>query len=208
MAFLEQVEASDTAGTSRNAGPAIRRFKTLAATLAKILKSRDEDTPKGPPTVSLVLADERTNSLLIYGDPEAIGMARDAVGSLDIPTPRAKATYTSFRCPTPKAEDLAQVINTLVERQRAAGTEDQKPDTVLSKDIKVVADKSTNSLVVTARPDEFEALSNIVAKLDVVRKQVFIEALIMEVSRRPSPSASTGPSEATPGTPPSSAGSA
>ena len=81
-----------------------------------------------------------------------------------------------------KAEDLAQVINTLVERQRAAGTEDQKPDTVLSKDIKVVADKSTNSLVVTARPDEFEALSNIVAKLDVVRKQVFIEALIMEVS--------------------------
>ena len=95
-----------------------------------------------------------------------------------------------------------------MERQRAAGTEDQKPDTVLSKDIKVVADKSTNSLVVTARPDEFEALSNIVAKLDVVRKQVFIEALIMEVSsERPSPSASTGPSEATPGTPPSSVGS-
>ena len=57
-----------------------------------------------------------------------------------------------------------------------------RPDTVLSKDIKVVADKSTTSLVVTARPDEFEALSNIVSKLDVVRKQVFIEALIMEVS--------------------------
>ena len=37
-----------------------------------------------------MLADERTNSLLIYGDPEAIGMARDAVGSLDIPTPKGK----------------------------------------------------------------------------------------------------------------------
>ena len=155
----------------------------VAATLAKILKSRDEEyAKKGRPTVSLVLADERTNSLLIYGDPEAIGMARDAVGSLDIPTPKGKGDVHLISLSNAKAEDLAQVINTLVERQRAAGTEDQKPDTVLSKDIKVVADKSTNSLVVTARPDEFEALSNIVAKLDVVRKQVFIEALIMEVS--------------------------
>ena len=153
MAFLEQVEASD-----------------------------EEYAKKGRPTVSLVLADERTNSLLIYGDPEAIGMARDAVGSLDIPTPKGKGDVHLISLSNAKAEDLAQVINTLVERQRAAGTEDQKPDTVLSKDIKVVADKSTNSLVVTARPDEFEALSNIVAKLDVVRKQVFIEALIMEVS--------------------------
>ena len=158
-------------------------FLEQAATLAKILKSRDEEyAKKGRPTVSLVLADERTNSLLIYGDPEAIGMARDAVGSLDIPTPKGKGDVHLISLSNAKAEDLAQVINTLVERQRAAGTEDQKPDTVLSKDIKVVADKSTNSLVVTARPDEFEALSNIVAKLDVVRKQVFIEALIMEVS--------------------------
>ena len=82
-----------------------------------------------------------------------------------------------------KAEDLALVINALVERQVAGtGGEDKKPDLVLSKDIKVVADKATNSLLVTARPDEFEALSNIIKKLDVVRKQVFIEAAIMEVS--------------------------
>ncbi len=91
MAFLEQVEASDTAGTSATLGLQYGDSKTLAATLAKILKSRDEEyAKKGRPTVSLVLADERTNSLLIYGDPEAIGMARDAVGSLDIPTPKGK----------------------------------------------------------------------------------------------------------------------
>ena len=211
MAFLEQVEASDTAGTSATLGLQYGDSKTLAATLAKILKSRDEEyAKKGRPTVSLVLADERTNSLLIYGDPEAIGMARDAVGSLDIPTPqRARGDVHLISLSNAKAEDLAQVINTLVERQRAAGTEDQKPDTVLSKDIKVVADKSTNSLVVTARPDEFEALSNIVAKLDVVRKQVFIEALIMEVSSEASFSFGINWAiGATPGTPPSSAGSA
>nr|WP_294510802.1 type II secretion system secretin GspD [uncultured Bilophila sp.] len=183
MAFLDQVESSNSTGSAATIGLQYGDSKTLAATLAKILKSRDEEySKKGRPTVSLVLADERTNSLLIYGDAEALNIARDTVGSLDIPTPKGKGDVHLISLSNAKAEDLALVINTLVERQRTAGSEDQKPDTVLSKDIKVVADKSTNSLVVTARPDEFEALSNIVAKLDVVRKQVFIEALIMEVS--------------------------
>ena len=183
MAFLEQVEASNAVGSAAAIGLQYGDSKALAATLAKILKSRDEEyAKKGRPTVSLVLADERTNSLLVYGDPESLNIARDTVGSLDIPTPKGKGDVHLISLSNAKAEDLAQVINTLVERQRTAGTDDQKPDTVLSKDIKVVADKSTNSLVITARPDEFEALSNIVAKLDVVRKQVFIEALIMEVS--------------------------
>ena len=183
MAFLDQVEASNSTGNAAAIGLQYGDSKTLAATLSKILKSRDEEyAKKGRPTVSLVLADERTNSLLVYGDADALNIARDTVGSLDIPTPKGKGDVHLISLSNAKAEDLALVINTLVERQRTAGSEDQKPDTVLSKDIKVVADKSTNSLVVTARPDEFEALSNIVAKLDVVRKQVFIEALIMEVS--------------------------
>lgn len=127
-----------------------------------------------------MLADERTNSLpaLIYGDPEAIGMARDA-SALEYPhSPRAKATHL-ISLSNAKVEDLAQVINTFRERQRA-GTED-RPDTANFQDIKVVADKSTNSPYYRP-PGRIRSLSNIVAKLDVVRKQVFIEALIMEVS--------------------------
>ncbi|HIW78834.1 MAG TPA: type II secretion system secretin GspD [Candidatus Bilophila faecipullorum] len=183
MAFLEQVESSNMTGRASTIGLQYGDAKTLAATLSKILKSRDEEfSKKGRPTVSLVLADERTNSLLVYGDPESLNIARNTIGSLDIPTPKGKGDVHLISLSNAKAEDLALVINTLVERQRASGTDEQKPDTVLSKDIKVVADKSTNSLVVTARPDEFEALSNIVSKLDVVRKQVFIEALIMEVN--------------------------
>lgn len=183
MAFLDEVESSRSTGSAVTLGLQYGDAKTLAATLAKILKSRDEEfSKKGRPTVSLVLADERTNSLLVYGDPDSLNIARNTIGALDIPTPKGKGDVHLISLSNAKAEDLALVINTLVERQRAAGTEEQKPDTVLSKDIKVVADKSTNSLVVTARPDEFEALSDIVSKLDVVRKQVFIEALIMEVN--------------------------
>ena len=185
MTFLKQVESSNTSGSAATIGLQYGDAKTLAVNLAKILKGRDEEySKKGRPTVSLVLADERTNALLVYGDAEAIAIAHETIGSLDIPTPKGKGDVHLISLSNAKAEDLALVINTLVERQRAGagGAEEQKQDTVLSKDIKVVADKSTNSLVVTARPDEFEALSNVVSKLDIVRKQVFIEALIMEVS--------------------------
>ena len=68
-----------------------------------------------------MLADERTNSLLIYGDPEAIGMARDAVGSLDIPTPKGKGDVHLISLSNAKAEDLAQVINTLESLQEKLG---------------------------------------------------------------------------------------
>ncbi len=46
----------------------------------------------------------------------------------------------------------------------------------------MMADKATNSLVITAARDDFKVLSDVIAKLDVPRTMVYIEALIMEVS--------------------------
>ena len=64
-----------------------------------------------------------------------------------------------------------------MERQGAT-----KEEQVLASDVKIVADKSTNTLVVTARPDDFDTIERTARDLDVERKQVFIEALIMEAS--------------------------
>ncbi len=119
---------------------------------------------------------------MVYGDREAQDIARKTVSSLDIPTPKGKGGVHLITLSNAKAVDLATVINTLVERQVGTSGEGQKADIVLSKDVKVVADPATNSLLITARPDEFDALRAIIEKLDKVRKQVFIEALIMEVN--------------------------
>lgn len=184
LAFLEQVESSRTRGRTVTVPLTHGDAKSLASTLSKVLKGRDEeDAKKGRISLSLVVPDERTNSLLVYGGDDAISMARSTINSLDIVTPKGKGDVHMIRLTNANAEDLAQVVNALVERQVAgSGGEDKKPDLVLSRDIKVVADKATNSLLVTARPDEFDALSAIIKRLDVVRKQVFIEAAIMEVS--------------------------
>lgn len=183
LTFIEQVEASKSRGQTIILPLQHGDSKTIAENLSKILKGKDEeDGKKGRLSLSLVVADERTNALIIYGDAEALVMARAAVASLDIPTPKGKGDVHMVTLDNAKAADLALVINTLVERQFSSSSEREKADIVLSRDIKVVADPSTNSLVITARPDEFDALNDIIKRLDIVRKQVFIEALIMEVN--------------------------
>lgn len=184
LTFIEQVESGEGAGQVFTLPLAHGDAKTLAASLSRMLKSRDDDLgKKGRLSVGLVVPDERTNSLVVYGDQEALEMVRGTVARLDIPTPKGKGDVHILSLSNAKAEEVAAVINALVERQMAsAGGENEEKQMVLSRNIKVVADKATNSLVVTARPDEFEALSAIVGKMDIRRKQVFIEALIMEVS--------------------------
>ncbi|HLG18859.1 MAG TPA: type II secretion system secretin GspD [Bdellovibrionota bacterium] len=51
-------------------------------------------------------------------------------------------------------------------------------------EVRIAADNSTNALVITASPSDYEALLPVIEQLDVRRPQVFVEALIMEVSVR------------------------
>jgi general secretion pathway protein D len=53
---------------------------------------------------------------------------------------------------------------------------------MLSGEVKVTADKSQNALVIQAGGSDFQAISRIIEKLDRPRRQVFVEAVIMEVS--------------------------
>ncbi|MCQ2444695.1 MAG: type II secretion system secretin GspD [Mailhella sp.] len=183
LEFIREVEKGRHGGSALTLPLTHGDAKTLAENLSRVLKSRDEEAAKkGLNIVSHVTADERTNTLLVYGDEEALSIASRMVAELDIPTPKGKGDVHLIKLANARAEDLAAVLNTLVERQQMGAESEKSKDVVLSRDIKVVADKSTNSLLVTARPDEFDALREVVSRLDVLRRQVFIEALIMEVN--------------------------
>jgi general secretion pathway protein D len=56
----------------------------------------------------------------------------------------------------------------------------RNPD--FTKPVTVTADPATNSLVISAAPQDWEVLRNIIAELDVPRVQVFVQAIIVEVS--------------------------
>lgn len=183
LAFIEQAENSINNGKTAIIKLKHGNAKTLAVPLVAMMKSRDEEMSKrGGISISMVQPDDRTNSLLVFGDDETIQMVQKIIAEIDIPTPKGKGDIHHVRLANGKAEDIAEVLNTLLERQLASANAEEEKDIVLSKDVKVVPDKSTNSLVITARSDEFDALFEIIKKLDIERQQVFIEALIMEVN--------------------------
>ena len=56
------------------------------------------------------------------------------------------------------------------------------PGTEFEQPVHVAADPATNSLVVSASPQDYSTLSNIITQLDVPRRQVYVQAVIVEVS--------------------------
>lgn len=153
--------------------------RTVAASISKIMTTKIKELEKiGKKGMALVEADVRTNSVVALGDPNSLDTIANMIRALDIPTPQGKDDIHFMNLENADAEDVAKILNELISRQ----VDKEGKATKLSKDIKVVADKATNSLIITARPDEFTTLENTVKQLDVLRKQVYIEALIMEVS--------------------------
>jgi len=61
-------------------------------------------------------------------------------------------------------------------------TKTQTPQPGSSQKLSIVPSKETNSIIITAKPDEFKEIHRIIMELDVVREQVLIEALIVEIN--------------------------
>jgi general secretion pathway protein D len=56
------------------------------------------------------------------------------------------------------------------------------PGTEFEQEVRVTADPATNSLVVSASPQDYSTLQNIISQLDIPRRQVYVQAVIVEVS--------------------------
>ena len=50
-----------------------------------------------------------------------------------------------------------------------------------SGEVRITADPSTNALIVNSSPQDFETLKRVIEQLDVRRRQVYVEAIVMEV---------------------------
>ena len=69
-----------------------------------------------------------------------------------------------------------------VERPSSAVAGSLGENGLFQDEIRIVADPGTNSIVVTATPNDYASLQSVIEQLDVRRPQVFVEALIMEVN--------------------------
>jgi general secretion pathway protein D len=141
-------------------------------------KARRKGAP--PPDTIKVVADERTNSLIISATEDDTVKVKELIALLDREVPRGEGDIRVYYLQNANAEDLAQVLTALPSKQQK-GTEKGKAP-VISKEVQIVADKATNSLVITSNRDDYAILEDVIEKLDIPRRMVYIEALLMEVS--------------------------
>jgi general secretion pathway protein D len=133
----------------------------------------------GAPVTIKLVADARTNSVLIGGDKSDRLRMRALLAHLDTPLEAGGDTQVRY-LRYADAEELATKLQQHYADQQAA-VAGATANTVQADPITVWADGQTNALVVSAPPKVMRSLMAIVDKLDIRRAQVLIEAIIVEV---------------------------
>jgi general secretion pathway protein D len=136
----------------------------------------------GAPVSTSLVADARTNSVLIGGDRADRLRLRTLIAHLDTPLEDGGDTQVRY-LRYADAEELATKLQQHFQGQVAAaqGAAGAAPSPARNGEVSVWADTQTNALVVNAPPKMMRSLMQIVDKLDIRRAQVLVEAIIVEV---------------------------
>jgi len=121
--------------------------------------------------------DERSNSILVTGDPVTRQQIRALVAKMDKPLERNGNTQV-FRIQYATASDLVPIIETLSNSDATT----RKATTSAEVDFSIQAHEQLNALIITAPPAQMTTIRGVIQELDVPRAQVLVEALIVEVS--------------------------
>jgi general secretion pathway protein D len=138
-----------------------------------------------------IIADERTNTLIAIGDSQTLDRVEELVKKLDVAIPQGAGKINVYYLQNADADDLASVLSgipleesvNLAEATPGQPAPKQAPRPQVPKsEISIIADPSTNALVITATPEEYAAIKKVIEKLDIPRDQVLVEVLMAEVS--------------------------
>lgn len=158
----------------------IPKFPGSPGAISAVRKSKDGGT------ISQVIPDDRTNSLIVSANEKGMQEVRELVAKLDsrVQVSAGGARINVIYLQYADAEETAKTLNSLAAPSSSApkqaspfgGTQ------IFESSIKVAADKPTNSLVITGTASDFTTISQVVSKLDIPRDQVYVEAIIMETT--------------------------
>ncbi|MFV0574773.1 MAG: type II secretion system secretin GspD [Vibrio sp.] len=153
-----------------------------AAEMVRIAESLNKTNDKNTPELlqPKLVADERTNSILISGDPKVRQRMKTLINQLDVEM-ATKGNNRVIYLRYAKAEDLVEVLKGVSENLQAE-KEAKDAGALGNSKVLITADPGTNALVLTAPRDIMKTLEDVISQLDIRRAQVLIEALIVEVS--------------------------
>ncbi|MGH8177278.1 MAG: type II secretion system secretin GspD [Steroidobacter sp.] len=139
---------------------------------------------EAPGVTAKLVADDRTNSVLISGEKSQRLRLRTLVTHLDTPLEAGGDTQVWYLA----YADAEQIAGKLKEQitgitQAAPGAPAAAgPAAAADRSTTIWADPQTNALVVTAPPKIMRQIRSVVDRLDIRRAQVLIEAILVEIS--------------------------
>ena len=169
-----------------------------AAEVVRILNALDQEGRKNDPASAsgitdrpVLIADERTNSLLVGGGQSGRLRLRALISHLDTPLQTSgniRVVYLRYA----KAKDLIPVLTGVASQvpdtskpgggTAAPGGAPVSVSSPAGSGISIQADESINALVITAPQDIFQSLQSVISQLDIRRAQVLVKAVIVEVT--------------------------
>ncbi|HEU4430882.1 MAG TPA: type II secretion system secretin GspD, partial [Myxococcota bacterium] len=177
-------------------GGAVSATARQRRTLQPVPGGAQQATGELPGSRARIITDNRTNSLLILASRQRTAEIKEAIARLDVRAEGGGRIHV-YRLKHADAEELAATLSALLGGQAAApsgasnvsvsggapvGANLRAAVTEFAEGgVSVTPDPPTNSLVIQASVEGFNALSEVVAKLDTPRPQVLVEALILEV---------------------------
>ena len=129
--------------------------------------------------------DIRTNSIIAVGGAEALSVVEAIILRLDASDARQR-TMTVFRLKNSPAQEVATAITLFLQGQQnlvGQGNQDLVSDVEqLERQIVVVAEVNSNSLLISATPRYLKDISEMIERVDAAKPEVVIQALLVEVT--------------------------
>lgn len=133
-----------------------------------------------------LIAYPATSSIIITDSVHNIKKIESLIRVMDVASTEGRGKINVYNLKNANAEEIAKLLSALVAKMPVsppAGSSQQvSPSTILEGAVNISSDKSTNSLIIVALPADFELVKDVIEKLDVRRRQVYVETAIIEMS--------------------------
>ncbi|WP_413578351.1 type II secretion system secretin GspD [Bdellovibrio sp. HCB290] len=167
---------------------------TFTAGVPRFSRSSGGTSAQQGASFFMAIPDDRTNSIIVVGNKSGIVRIKKLISQLDfrIRAEDSGGVYVYY-VKNGDAEKIAQTLSGVTKEATPKpstgpsllspiGGQMQAPQEIFGGDVKITADKATNSLVITASKQDYEVVLNLLNKIDIARDQVYVEAIIMEMS--------------------------
>jgi general secretion pathway protein D len=166
--------------------------ENAASVVREWLSSKDKSArPAGQAATAsgggkLVVPDARLNALILFGSDKDKEEIKKLLALVDVVPPSSSSKVNVYYLENADATEVGKVLDSVIKgipqagAQPGSATPQQSP--FEAGKVSVTPDKATNSLVIMASPTDYQNLLQVIQKLDRRRRQVFVQALIAEVS--------------------------